>query len=134
MPISSPYSIGGNLAVKGKTTLVGTMVAGAGATSPSRALQVEGIPHIVARLVQTSNTGVGLGATINLQGMVRITTTGTQKWETYQTFVMPAGGVVTLPFSPATFTFPFSKVRLQMVAAAAAVGDTTIDFVLAATD
>lgn len=135
MPAVGTYGNGGNLAVKGKTTLVGRIfVAAPGGVVASRALVVENIPHILLKITQEGNLGAGLGATIDLQGMVRDSTSLAQKWETYDTFTMPAGGVVSLPFSPNGFTFPFGQVRIRMTSAAASVGQTLVEFVLAATD
>lgn len=128
MPLINPYGVGGLAAARGKTTLTGIMAAAADDTTQSRALLIENLPIIQLRLTQTSNQGVGLGATVNLQYMIRDGTLAAQKWTTYTTFAMPAGGVVITPFGLLGLTLPASQIRLQMTAAAAAVGDTTVDF------
>lgn len=133
MSLVSPYGIGGTYAVKGKTTLVSRLAMSPGGNAVSQALVIENIPLILARLRQTTNTGVGLGATIELQGMVRITNASTPKWEAIQTVVALPGGSPMFPFSPDGFMFPFSQVRFSMTASAAAVGLTLVEFTLAAT-
>lgn len=116
MPLINPYGIGSNSAVRGKATQVGNLAGtGPGVGGIGRALLIEQLPFIHVRAVQTTPTGVGLQATMTLQAMIRIGVVESPKFENITSFVMLAGGVVTIPFAPNGFFYPAAQVRLVMM-------------------